>query len=89
MRRNYDYRSFIVEVTVEADYQLSATRRAASTPGFVAIVRIVTKGTAVPLVAPLRLGSAAGKPFATEADALMGGYAAGQRVVDDLLTKPV
>jgi hypothetical protein len=89
MHRNYDYRNFIVEVTVEGDFRLPVTQRTTSTSGFVAVVRVVTKGTAVPLVAPLKLGNAAGTGFATEADALMSGYAAGQRLVDDLLSRPV
>jgi hypothetical protein len=87
MRRDYEYRGFIVEVVVEADFQLRATQRAVSTPVFIAVVRVVTKGSAVPIVAPLRLGNATGTAFATEADALMNGYAAGQRLVDDLLGK--
>jgi hypothetical protein len=33
---------------------------------------------------PLRFGEARGRPFATEADALMGGYSAACKIVDDL-----
>jgi hypothetical protein len=33
---------------------------------------------------PLRFGESQGKPFLSEADALMAGYSAGQRIVDDL-----
>jgi hypothetical protein len=33
---------------------------------------------------PLRFSESQGKPFLSEADALMGGYSAGRRIVDDL-----
>jgi hypothetical protein len=36
---------------------------------------------------PLRFGEAGGHPFVTEADALMGGYSAARRIVDDLVVK--
>jgi len=35
---------------------------------------------------PLRFGEAGGHPFASEADALMGGYSAARRIVDDLFS---
>jgi hypothetical protein len=35
---------------------------------------------------PLRFGEAGGHPFATEADALMDGYSAARRIVDDLFS---
>jgi hypothetical protein len=88
MRREYDYRGFLVEVMLEVECRLPTTQRGASTSGFLAVVRVLTKA-AVPLLAPLRLGNTDGVAFATEGDALMGGYAAGQRLVDDLLGKPV
>jgi hypothetical protein len=34
---------------------------------------------------PLRFGGVGGHPFATKADALMGGHSAARRIVDDLL----
>ncbi|QYD73761.1 hypothetical protein KZJ38_25225 [Paraburkholderia edwinii] len=88
MRREYDYRGFLVEVMLETEYRLPTAQRSASTSGFLAVVRVLTKA-AVPLLTPLRLGDTDGAAFATEGDALMGGYAAGQRLVDDLLSKPV
>jgi hypothetical protein len=85
MQRAYHYKNLVIEVTVEGDIQLPVTRRTASTRGFVAVVRVVSKGAGVPLFAPFRLGDPAGQAFATEAEALMGGYSAGQRLVDDLI----
>jgi len=36
-------------------------------------------------VSPLRLGDSNGKSFSSDTDALMVGYNAGRRIVDDLL----
>ncbi|QYD70097.1 hypothetical protein KZJ38_07230 [Paraburkholderia edwinii] len=85
MRREYDYRQFIIEVDVEAQSRLPADERMASLPGFVAIVQVLSKGSCVPLMAPMKLGDVTGSAFPTQADALMSGCAAGQRLVDDLL----
>ncbi|MGT2472133.1 hypothetical protein [Paraburkholderia terrae] len=50
-----------------------------------AIVTIERTGSPVAIFSPLRLGDGEGKAFSTEADALMTGYSAGRRIVDDLL----
>jgi hypothetical protein len=52
----------------------------------VAVVRICKAGASVAVFSPLRFGESRGKPFFSEADALMGGYSAGRRIVDDLFT---
>jgi hypothetical protein len=52
--------------------------------GYVAIVKIFQAGNAMAVFSPLRFGESGGHPFATEADALMGGYSAARRIVDDL-----
>lgn len=87
MTQTFEYQGFTLVVNVEADYgwerNASPTRRA----GFVSTVRILRAGTAVALFSPLRFGDAGGRPFATEADALMGGYGAAQKIVDDLFSQ--
>jgi hypothetical protein len=50
------------------------------------VVRISTRTAAVPIFTPLRLTAERSNPFATEAEALMAGYSAGQRVIDDAAT---
>jgi hypothetical protein len=55
--------------------------------GFVAVVQIRTVGATHPMVAPIRLAATNLQPFATQAEALMAGYSAGQRVVDDMLAR--
>lgn len=85
MNRTYQYQGFDVEVAVEADFTWKSGRTATAGVAYVAIVRIRKAGAEVALFSPLRFGESQGKPFLSEADALMGGYSAGRRIVDDLL----
>jgi hypothetical protein len=58
--------------------------------GFVAVVQIRTLGAVGatrPVVPPIRLAATSLQPFATQGEALMAGYSAGQRVVDDTLAR--
>lgn len=82
------YQGFDIEVAVEADFNRSRERTATGEVGYVAVVRICKAGGAVAVFSPLRLGELQGKPFLNEADALMGGYSAGRRIVNDLLHSP-
>lgn len=84
MSRTYQYQGFDVEVVVEAPFTWKGGRTATGEVGYVAVVRICKAGAAVAVFSPLRFGESEGKPFLTEADALMGGYSAGRRIVDDL-----
>jgi hypothetical protein len=85
MNRTY-YHGFDVEVTVEADFSWQAGRSALSRVGYVAAVRICKAGASLAVFSPLRFGESQGKPFFSEADPLMFGCSAGQRIVDDLFT---
>ena len=85
MNRTYHYHGFEVEVAVEADFSWLG-RSALSSAGYVAVVRICKEGAALAVFSPLRFGESQGKPFLSEADALMGGYSAGRRIVDDLFS---
>ena len=84
MNCTYQYQGFDIEVAVEADFNWSRGRTATGEVGYVAVVRICKAGAAVAVFSPLRFGESQGKPFLSEADALMGGYSAGRRIVDDL-----
>jgi hypothetical protein len=84
MSRTHQYQGFDVEVAVEADFTWNGGRTGTGEVGYVAVVRICKAGAAVAVFSPLRFGESQGKPFLSEADALMGGYSAGRRIVDDL-----
>ncbi|MFM0389190.1 hypothetical protein [Paraburkholderia dipogonis] len=88
MTRTYEYHGFTIVVDVESDFSWQRSANPDRRAGFVSTVRILRAGTAVALFSPLRFGDAGGRPFATEADALMGGYSAAQRIVDDLFSQP-
>jgi hypothetical protein len=52
----------------------------------VAVARIRKSGVSVAVFSPLRFGESRGESFFSETNALMGGYSAGRRIVDDLFT---
>ncbi|CAE6772276.1 hypothetical protein M0D68_18835 [Paraburkholderia sp. SEWSISQ10-3 4] len=85
MTRTYEYHGYTLVVAVESDLS-SQLGGAAACVGYVAIVRIFQADNAVAMFSPLRFGEAGGLPFVTEADALMGGYSAARRIVDDLFS---
>ena len=87
MMRRYEYEGFALEVTVESDFKVRLKGQAPTRPGYVAVVRIFRENQAVAVFSPLRFGEIGGRPFATEADAIMGGYAAARKIVDDLFRK--
>jgi hypothetical protein len=84
MMRTYAYHGFTLQIAVESDFSFPPVKRSAARPGYVAVVRVFQAGNAVAIFSPLRFGEAGGRPFDTEADALMGGHSAARRIVDDL-----
>jgi hypothetical protein len=84
MNCTYQYQGFEIEVALEADFNWRGGPTATGEVGYVAVVRICKAGAAVAVFSPPRFGESQGKPFLSEADALMGGYSAGRRIVDDL-----
>jgi hypothetical protein len=86
MFRRYEYKGFVVSIAVETNCREQLRRPYAQT--FLATVQVVNKIEAIPLTAPLHLAGRTGEDFRTEADALMGGYAAGQRLIDEILRVP-
>jgi hypothetical protein len=81
MKRIYSYRGFDVTVQLEAIWETSGNVTVLPPKGFVAVVHIVMAGTTRPMVAPIRL-RVDGPLFASEAEALMAGFSAGQRAID-------
>jgi len=86
MKQTYQHQGFDIAVAVETDLSRKDASGAPASVGYVAIVTISRIGAAVAVFSPLRFGESQGKPFISENDALMSGYSAGRRVVDDLLT---
>lgn len=84
MKRIYDYLGFEVEVSVETNLTVADVVQSRDAPGYLAIVTISKAGEPVSCFTPLRLGEADGRPFRNEADALMAGFSAGRRLIDDL-----
>ncbi|MBC8752311.1 MULTISPECIES: hypothetical protein [Paraburkholderia] len=89
MKRVYVYQGFEVTVELEPEWVTEASGKGWLLPpkGFVAVVSICMEGATRPMVAPIRLMADSQRLFATEGDALMAGYSAGQRVVDDTLVR--
>jgi hypothetical protein len=85
MQRTYPYNGFEVTVALEPVWVPSGSAVPSPPNGFVAIVSIGVTGLPTPLVSPIRLMNDNQKPFGTEAAALMAGFSAGQRVIDDTL----
>ncbi|CAG9227386.1 conserved hypothetical protein [Paraburkholderia tropica] len=83
MLRNYEYQGYTFEVSVESDVMIGAVRHAPERAGYVAVVTISWRGQVVSVFSPLRFGEGGGRPFASDVDALMGGYSAARKIVDD------
>jgi len=83
--RTYEYHGYTVVVAIESDFSPQLGGSAASI-GYVAIISIFQVGNAVAVFSPLRFGEADGRPFATQTDALMSGYGAARRIIDDLFS---
>jgi hypothetical protein len=83
MKRIYTYKNHEVTVEPEPAWKSSHNFTPLSLQGYVALVQIVRTGSVVPATARLRLTSLRHQPFPTESEALMAGFSAGQRIVDD------
>ncbi len=87
MTRTYEYHGYTLVVAVDSSFPRQLVSDNALRPGYIATVRIFRAERAVAIFSPLRVGEVHGRPFATEADALMGGHSAAQRIIDDLLVE--
>ncbi|CAH2893199.1 MAG: hypothetical protein PCALPYG88_0240 [uncultured Paraburkholderia sp.] len=86
MKRVYEYKGFQIDVETEPVWKPSDGASLTGPEGYLAVVRISTQTAGVPLFAPLRLTAERSNPCPTEAEALMVGYRAGQRAIDDTAT---
>ena len=86
MKRIYEYKGFQIDVEPEPVWRPGDGIVLANLTGYLAVVRISTRTAGVPIFIPLRLTAERSNPFPTEAEALMAGYSAGQRVIDDTAT---
>ena len=84
MNRTYDYRGYAISVSVEADFSWTPRKARSDQIEYVSIVGISKADSSAPVLPVLRLGDSGGKAFGTEAEAMMTGYAAARRIVDDL-----
>ncbi|PXW26359.1 hypothetical protein [Paraburkholderia caballeronis] len=87
MQRTYEYKGFTLEVFVEADFKVPKSAHAPASVGHVALVRIFRDGVQISTFSPLRFGDLAGRAFGSDVEALMGGYSAARKVIDDLFTR--
>jgi hypothetical protein len=85
MNRIYTYRGFEIAVELERVWETTGNVSLLPPRGYIAVVHIRRTGATRPTVTPIRLTADNQRPFATEADALMAGCSAGQRVIDDTL----
>jgi hypothetical protein len=83
MKKLYAYESFEISVAIEPVGKAWRGTVLSELQGFIAVVQIRVAGATRPMIAPIRLAADSRHPFATEAEALMAGYSAGQRLVDD------
>jgi len=86
MKRLYQYKGFQIDVETEPVWKPSDGTSLTGPEGYLAVVRISTQTALVPVFSPLRLTAERSNPFPTEADALMAGYSAGRRMIDDTTT---
>ena len=85
MQRSYRYKDFIVEVETQAVRAISDNVTYALPQGYLALVNIRRESSEAAIFAPLRLDGRTGRPFGTEGDAIMAGFTAAQRTIDDTL----
>jgi hypothetical protein len=85
MQRSYRYKEFIVEVETQAVRETLDNVAYVFPKGYLALVSIRRAGGQAASFAPLRLERGEGQPFGTEGDAIMAGFTAAQRTIDDAL----
>lgn len=79
-----EYKGFTVGVAVQSNLS-AALKNERTSLGYVVVITIARPGTPVAIFSPLRLGDSSGRSFSNEAEALMTGYSAARRLVEDLL----
>jgi hypothetical protein len=84
MKRLYQHRGHTIDVSVEAQCPAYPTQgNPTATPDYIAVLMIYSEESdAVPMLGPLRVERTTERVFASEAEALMGGFSEGRRIVD-------
>jgi hypothetical protein len=85
MERAYPYKGYHIRICVEAFTEPALRGVVSHEVDFVSVVKIFNMGASLPLFPPLRLTHTDGHRLATLSDAILSGFAAGRRLVDDLL----
>ena len=85
MHRTYGYKDFTIEVDAEPIDGIPSGRVLSVPVGYVAVVHILG-GASPATIQPLLFGRGDGRPFSTEAEALMRGYGTAQRIIDEMIT---
>jgi hypothetical protein len=85
MHRTYGYKDFTIEVDAEPLDGIPSGSVLSMPVGYVAVVHILG-GASPATIQPLLFGRGNGRPFTTEAEALMRGYGTAQRIIDEMKT---
>ena len=85
MERAYPYKGYYIRICIEACSESVVHGAVSHDAGFVSVVKIFRIGANIPILPPLRLGETGGQPLETLADAILNGFAAGRRLVDERL----
>jgi len=85
MHRLYRYQDFTIEVDAEPINGIPGGKVVAMPVGYVAVVHI-SCGAGSASIQQLSFGQDDGRPFGSEAEALMRGYGAAQTIIDGLIT---
>ncbi|WP_172166673.1 hypothetical protein [Paraburkholderia elongata] len=83
VHRTYGYEDFSIELDAETTDGICGGKVLSMPVGYV-VVRI-SSGASPATIQPLRFVRNNGRPFATEAEPLMRGYGAAQRIIDDMI----
>lgn len=85
MRREYNYKGYEIQVSTESISAPALRTWRLSDSGYVALVSIYKSTDSSEPMSQVRLMGLDGRWLVTEVDALMRGYSAGRRIVDDTL----
>jgi hypothetical protein len=83
MKRLYPHRGHAIDVSVEAQCPAFPTHDSSTATNYIAILTIYSdESQSQPILGPLRIERTTGHAFVSEAEALMGGFSEGRRLVD-------
>lgn len=85
MHRLYRYQDFTIEVDAEPIDGIPGGKVPSMPVRYVAVVHILC-GASSTKIQQLNFGQGDGRPFDSEAEALMRGYGAAQSIIDGLIT---